>query len=202
MANRKKNCPYCGAAIPSEAMRTWRPFSCPQCSCVVAPRSVYHNLGTVGCLSAPLLCAALGWIASRHWLGVLAGSFVGSVAGFAIANFLIWFLNRLRPCAPVLTLYVLREHPSLLRELASLLDTLAEAESWGSSLESRLSSLREQSSLDDSLVGDAISAAQQFENLLEGKNSHRVEAALKKLPLNELRVELRVIARDLRIAAK
>jgi hypothetical protein len=97
---------------------------------------------------------------------------------------------------------VLRDEPSLLPELSGLLDSSAAAEGWEGSLESRLNSLRNQISLDDSLVGAAISAAQQCKNLLEGKKSHTVDAALENFQLDELRMELRAIARDLRLVAR
>lgn len=98
--------------------------------------------------------------------------------------------------------HVLREHPSILPGLSNLLDSSAEAKIWGGSLDLNLSSLGDQTSLDDSLVVAALDAVRQCKNLLEGLESRKVESALKKLPLDELRMELRAIARDLRLAAK
>jgi hypothetical protein len=97
---------------------------------------------------------------------------------------------------------MIRDEPTLFPQIADLLESLAVTETWGDSSESRLSILREQISLDDSLIVAAIDAAEQFENLLVGKPSNRVETPLQRLRLDELRVELRAIARDLRIAAK
>ena len=163
---------------------------------------MYHNLGTIGCFGSGILFAASGWVVSRHWLGSIVGFLAGAVVGVLAANLIVWFLNRLWPRAPKLLCHVLREDPSLLPELSGLLDSSAAAESWEGSLESHLNSLRNQISLDDSLVGAAISAAQQCKNLLEGKKSHKVDAALEKFQLDELRMELRAIAQDLRLVAR
>ena len=202
MANRKKNCPFCGVAIPPEAIRAWRPFSCPQCTGIVATKSVYHRLGTFGFFGSVLLAATAGWIITHHWLGVVAGSFTGIVAGILVANVVLRFLNRVWPSVPLLEPHMIRDEPTLFPQIADLLESLAVTETWGDSSESRLSILREQISLDDSLIVAAIDAAEQFENLLVGKPSNRVETPLQRLRLDELRVELRAIARDLRIAAK
>lgn len=202
MANRKKNCPFCGVAITPEAIRAWRPFSCPQCTGIVATRSVYHRLGTFGCFGSVLLAATAGWIITHHWMGVVAGSFAGIVAGVLVANLVLRFLNRLRPSAPLLEPHIIRDEPTLFPQIADLLESLAVIETWGESSESCLSILREQISLDDSLIVAAIDAAEQYKNLLEGKPSRRVETPLQQLRMDELREELRAIARDLRIAAK
>jgi hypothetical protein len=202
MANRKKNCPFCGVAIAPEAIRAWRPFSCPQCTGIVATRSVYHKLGSFGCVGSVLLSATVGWIITHHWIGVVAGSFAGIVTGVLVANLVLRVLTRLRPSAPLLEPRIIRDEPTLFPQIADLLESLAVTETWGDSSESRLSILREQTSLDDSLIVAAIDAAEQYENLLVGKPPHRVKTPLQQLRLDELRVELRAIARDLRIAAK
>ena len=170
MTNSKSNCPHCGAIIPPEASRAWRPFSCPQCSGIVDPRPAYHNFGTIGCFGSGILCAAIGWVVSQRWLEIIVGFLAGAVVGILVANFIIWFLDRLWPRSPKLLCYALRDDPGLLPGLSGLLDSSAGAESWEVGLESRLNSLRDQISLDDSLVGAAISAAQQCKIFWKGKN--------------------------------
>ena len=85
---------------------------------------------------------------------------------------------------------------------AGLLESASVAETWENSLEARFYSLREQVSLGDLLASSAVDAAQRCKNLLGGKDYRKVGAALEKLQLDELRVELRAIARDLRLGAK
>jgi hypothetical protein len=141
-------------------------------------------------------------VVSQHWLGIIVGFLAGAVVGILTANLIVWLLNRLWPRSPNLLCYALREDPGLLPGLSGLLDSSAGTESREVGLESRSNSLRDQSSLDDSLLGAAISAAQQCKNLLEGKKSQRVDADLEKLQWGEPRGARRAIARDPRLAAK
>lgn len=207
---RAMNCPYCGETMTADAIRIERPFSCPFCGCIVAPRSAYQRYSTTGCCSTALLLFACGvWLGIRSESGIsilwmFGGALGGGVAGLAVGWLIHWTLRALFGVATVLQIHTLREYPPTVLELATFLEEISRGESWRGEWDRRLSILEGSNSKDEPLVSEGLVAANRFKIELAGGSDGKKKYSsldLDGLTLEGLRQELALIARDLRRAA-
>ena len=205
-AEAKSVCPSCQQKIESQAIRNWRPFSCPNCKQIVAPRSAYRRYGIVGCWTVIILCALGSYFLSQR--GFLAISIIGFVAGIILAilaaGLIIRVLNRWMPRSPLLMRHMFYVEPRALVEIADFLDTIHTAQEWTSEYDRRLYLLSTSRSLDDALENASLEAAEEFKRRFVQSKTYKkkIDKALKRHNLDELRSELEIIATDLRIAAE
>ena len=135
-------------------------------------------------------------------------SALGFVAGLVLAilaaNLIIKVLNRWMPRSPRLIQHMFYVEPKTLAEIADFLDTIHTAEEWTSDYDRRLYLLSSSRSLDDALENGSLEAAEEFKRRFVQSKTYKkkIDEALKRYSLDELRSELEAIATDLRIAAE
>jgi hypothetical protein len=195
--------------MTADAIRIERPFSCPSCGGIVAPRSAYQRYSTTGCCSAALLLFGCGvWLGIREesgfsilWVlgGALGGGFCGLAVGWLIQRGLHAFFSE----ATIFEIHAMREYPQTTRELANFLEEIKSADSWRGEWDRRLSMLEMDNSKDEPLVNEGLVAANRLKiELGSGPGEKKKRSRdLDKLTIGGLREELALIARDLRRAA-
>ena len=135
---------------------------------------------------------------------VLVGLVVGIAGSVTLANAITWVLDRWFARPPTLRKHELREEPQLVVEVADFVDSIGGAREWTSEQDSKLESIWEERSLDEDLVNQALIAAKELRSRLRDGDEpvkHRT-GEIRSLTLDELRLELAAIARDLRVAAQ
>ncbi len=103
----------------------------------------------------------------------------------------------LRPLGPEISTY-----PENLPALAEFLDRIADASAWSTEFSERLGALERHRTLDDWLENVAVELAERYGDTLQGVPSRKRSRIKKSFSLEELREELRAIARDLRLTGK
>jgi hypothetical protein len=198
MDSTTQACPYCRSNIPSEAILSWRPFSCPSCQKIIEPRSPYSRYGALGCLSV-FVAASLGFVLlGLHWLPSVA---IGLAAGIILNAAIRKLIEHQWPRPPNLHPHILRTESDALVKLADFLDSIACAESWRSEFDRPLDMFAQQRSYDESLENVALEAAQQLKAELQGIRARKISTEIRNLPPDALRKEIQAIARELRLAA-
>jgi len=174
--------------LPEDHIRLDRPFACASCQKVAETVPRTFGLGCFGIAAAiTLLATTLG----LQWgWAMLAGLVVGFAAMLALTN---WLRKRL-PLLGMLRKHELRFHPDTAGPLASWIDSLAGCSDWQEAQETKLKLFQGTHGFDDGLETAAINAAERFRALLgtvshEQSNTHELE---------KLRLELQMIARDIR----
>lgn len=187
-------CPKCKEALPPEAVIRHRSFVCPHCRRVLNHESAHNERGTIGCLATIVVGAVTLVLLGVHWL---IGFVVAVIAGFIAANFTVSVADRFWPRPAVLTVCEYGQADPL---LAAFLEEIAQAGDWTKALDDRLSAWKDSVEYDCALDGDALDAAMDYRDLLKGAlQKPRSSGATN---LEDLRQELRSIARDIRFASK
>jgi len=199
-------CPSCRVIISPQALREWRPFSCPNCRLILAPRSAYHIYGTIGCWSVLILCAAGLYFISlrRFWVISALGFFAGLILAVVVANLIVRVLGRWVPRPPRLVQHLFYVEPGTLAAIADFLDSIYAAREWTPEFDKRLDMYWRSRSLDDALENATVEAVEEFRRRLvhsKPNNKRKIDKALERLTLDELRKELQAIVMDLRIGA-
>ncbi len=187
-------CPKCRELLESEVMVSHRSFVCPRCRAVLWWQSAHNRLGSIGCFTVFVVGGVVLILIGVHWL---LGLIAGVLAGIISANLVVWASNRLWPRPPVLAV---NEYGLADPQLAELLEQIAEAKEWTKELDDLLRASKQAMDYDCMLAGDAIDAAQDCRDILKGDSHKRRNP--KATSLEELRQELRAIARDIRLASK
>ncbi len=189
-------CPFCYVQLSAEAVRSYRPFSCPSCHLLIEPRPRF-GLGRFGCLST---CAIyiLGLILfGMRWFWTLNLGVVVIVIVIAMG---VSRARSLFPSALLLVPYLLRTEPENMSALAEFLDGIAGAPTWTDEFDKKLGGAKRRRTFDDELENVAIELAELYRDMLRGVQSHGRRRVKQSFELDELRIELRAVARDLRIA--
>ncbi|MBZ5542649.1 MAG: hypothetical protein LAO07_03095 [Acidobacteriia bacterium] len=82
------------------------------------------------------------------------------------------------------------------------MDQIAATAEWSTDFEKRLDAAKHSKTYDDWLENVAIDMAEQYRGILQGIPPRKRSGVGRQLSREELRAELRAIARDLRLAAK
>lgn len=191
-------CPACQTTLAARDILLWRPFSCPNCHEIIEP--VFYPRGRgIGCLSTFSLVAVLLALYGMNWYW---SALIGAGAAVLLSLLRFQFARRFWPEPYAVRRHEFRTEPYGLLQWAELLESLAAAEAWTDQLEHRLLVIGGQRSRDDSLENAAADSAQSLKRSLQGlplPKKYKQEAALT---LECRRERMRLIARDLRFAAK
>lgn len=191
-------CPACQMILAGRDILLWRPFSCPNCHELVEP-VFYPRRRGIGCLSIFLLVAVLLALYGMKWYW---SALIGTGAGILFSLLRFQVARRFWPKPYALRRHAFRTETQGLMEWAELLESIAAAEAWTDQLEHHLLVIDGQRSRDDSLENAAADSAQSFKRSIQGipvPKKYKQEAGLT---LDERRERMRLIARDLRFAAK
>ena len=194
---QEQKCPYCRAALPNEAVPTYRPFSCPKCRLLVVLRPYYYGFGKPGCVLI-LAWIPLSLIFSTLRPYTIPGFVLGSLMYIVIPK----IIRKLRPRAPFLEGYSVWTYAENLTFLAEFLDETVDVTKWSPEFDDRLKKAKGCRSYDDELENVAIDLAELYKDLLRGAPARKRKRIQRTFGLDELRSELRTVAADLRIAAK
>jgi hypothetical protein len=150
-------------------------------------------------------CAAVCVTCSLAFVAIglgLIGVAAGIVAGFLITRLVLGWIKRRWPRPPSLVPHDLRTYPENLPPLAEFLDQIAAAAEWTPDFDKRLDTAKKSRTYDDWLEDVAIDFAKQYRDIVRGTPPRKRRAIEHTFSPEELRAELRAIARDLRLAAK
>jgi hypothetical protein len=168
------NCPHCKQTLTAEAIRIERPFSCPFCDLIVAPRSAYQRYSTAGCCLTALLLFGCGiWLGIRGESGfsslwIIGGALGGGACGLGVGWLVHWTLRVLFSEVTVFQVHTLREYPPTVLELATFLERIGPGESWHDEWDRKLSELEASNSKDEPLFNEGLVAANRFKVELAG----------------------------------
>lgn len=191
-------CPTCQTTLAKSDIIAWRPFGCPNCHKIIEP--VFYPRGKgIGCLSTFLLVTILLALWGMKWYW---SALIGAGAAVLLSLLRFQFARRFWPKPYTVRRHEFRTETQGLLPWAELLESIAAAEAWTDQLEHRLLVIDGQRSRDDSLENAAADSAQSFKRSIQGipvPKKYKQEAGLT---LDERRERMRLIARDLRFAAK
>ncbi len=190
-------CPFCHTRLSPEVAPSYRPFSCPSCHLLIQPRPYYQRYGTLGCLTVCAICLLGPLVFGLRWYLGLIGIAVGV---FIIAKGL-HFAAGVWPQPPALVPYTLQTYPENLPPFSEFLDQIAAASAWRDEFDSQLVGAKGRRTYDDELENVAIELAERYRSILRGVPPRKGRVK-RSFDLEELRAELRAIARDIRLAAK
>ena len=195
-------CSNCKKSLLAEAIREWRPFSCPNCRQIISPRTRYVRYGTVVFWVILVIAVFLFSKVTGLIIAILLGALTGGVLAFCVVK----ALNRFRRRESLLTMHENHLPPVELRNLAALAEGLAELSCWTEQAESGIRILEDTKSYDEEFEDVVIESGRALQEAFTGVESAssrraRSQWATPAMSLEEWRVELGAIARDIRLAA-
>ena len=145
-----------------------------------------------------LACSAeLIGVFHLNWLPSITA---GLVSGLVLSVLGGKYLRRRWPGRPSFRAYVLWDPPEVLQSVLTLVESVAEVETWSIQNNSQLEIVRSEISLDDALVNSALELVDYLRSTLQGLPFRKVEGLPENLAADGIRRELRLISADLRLA--
>ena len=190
-------CPHCKQTLPPNALRGWRPFSCPRCLEMISARSRNVRVGAVVfwlALGPAVLLIAKGvgrWIPALLLVAVSAG---------VLALVAIPTLDKIRPPEPVLKKFKPHIAPESAPHLAELTGRLSETSGWSERFEADISFVDDAEIYDDELKGSVLDAAEGLKSAISGTPTterKKSQWSAPSLGVEDWHKELKSMAKEL-----
>ena len=197
MKGSPDHCPHCQTQLTLEQILTHRPFSCPSCELLINPRPNRNRLFVTGCLTTAGLIAISAVGLGIGWAGAVP---LGLLFGLVVWTVLLSVLDKVWPRPPSLKPHEIRtaNYPFL----ADSIECILTSEEWTPEFDRKLVDVKQCQSYDEDLENYLVALILAYKGFKNGNPSKEFLIEGKIPTLDELRRELKAVARDMRLGEK